>query len=182
MTSSLEEIRVEVLKRVNPSESERKKVLSLAKKLTKKVREAAKEKGVEAEIRVEGSVAKNTWLRDCPEIDVFMCVPTTTPKEAFGTVCLEIAKKATEGYKQIERFAEHPYLEAIIDNVWVNVVPCYKVKQGEWISATDRTPFHTDYVKPLLDEQMGKEVRLLKRLACKHLLDLGKQAAGQFLR
>ena len=163
MTSSLEEIRAEVLKRVNPSESERKRVLSLAKKLTEKVREAAKEKGVEAEIRVEGSVAKNTWLRDCPEIDVFMQLPTTTPKEAFGTVCLEIAKKATEGYKQIERFAEHPYLEAIVDNVWVNIVPCYRVKRGEWISATDRTPFHTDYVKPLLDEQMGKEVRLLKR-------------------
>ncbi|MBA7480845.1 hypothetical protein ES707_16307 [subsurface metagenome] len=163
MTSSLEEIRAEVLKRVNPSESERKRVLSLAKKLTEKVREAAKEKGVEAEIRVEGSVAKNTWLRDCPEIDVFMQLPTTTPKEAFGTVCLEIAKKATEGYKQIERFAEHPYLEAIVDNVWVNIVPCYRVKRGEWISATDRTPFHTDYVKPLLDERMGEEVRLLKR-------------------
>ena len=161
--ASLEEIREKVLKRVNPSESERKKIHDLANNLTDEVEKAANDKGVKAEIRVEGSVAKNTWLRDCPEIDVFMQVPTTTPKEAFGTVCLEIAKKATTGYKQIERFAEHPFLEAIIDDVWVNIVPCYKVKQGEWISATDRTPFHTDYVKPLLDEQMGEEVRLLKR-------------------
>ena len=163
MTSSFEEISAEVLKRVNPSESERKKVHALAKKLTEKVEKAAQEKGIEADVRVEGSVAKNTWLRDCPEIDVFIRVPTTTPREAFGTVCLEIAKKATEGYTQIERFAEHPYLEAVIDDVWVNIVPCYRVKQGEWISATDRTPFHTDYVKPLLDEQMGEEARLLKR-------------------
>jgi tRNA nucleotidyltransferase (CCA-adding enzyme) len=163
VASSLEDVCAEVLKRVNPSESERKKVQALARKLTEKVEKAAEEKGVEAEVRVEGSVAKNTWLRDCPEIDVFMRVPTTTPKEAFGTVLLEIAKKATEGYRQIERFAEHPYLEAIVDNVYVNVVPCYKVKLGKWISATDRTPFHTDYVKPLLDERMGKEVRLLKR-------------------
>jgi tRNA nucleotidyltransferase (CCA-adding enzyme) len=164
MTSPLEEICAEVLKRVNPSESERKKVQALAKKLTEKVKEEAKEKKVKTEIRVEGSVAKNTWLRDCPEIDIFMRVPTTMPREAFGTVCLEIAKKAIEGYEQIERFAEHPYLEAIVDNVWVNVVPCYRVKRGEWVSATDRTPFHTDYVKPLLDERMGGEVRLLKRL------------------
>jgi len=163
MVSPLEEVCAEVLKRVNPSESERKKVQALAKKLTEKVEKAAKEKRVEAEVRVEGSVAKNTWLRDCPEIDVFMQVPTATPKEAFGTVCLEIAKKATEGYRQIERFAEHPYLEAIVEDVYVNVVPCYKVKRGEWISATDRTPFHTDYVKPLLDEQKSREVRLLKR-------------------
>jgi tRNA nucleotidyltransferase (CCA-adding enzyme) len=164
VTSSLEEICAQVLKRVNPSESERKKVQELAKKLTEKVEKAAKERQLEAEVRVEGSVAKNTWLRDCPEIDVFMQVPAATPKEAFGTVCLEIAKKATEGYRQIERFAEHPYLEAIADdNIYVNIVPCYKVKQGKWISATDRTPFHTDYVKPLLDEKMSQEVRLLKR-------------------
>jgi len=163
VTSPLEEICAEVRKRVNPSESERKKVQELAKKLTEKVEKAAKENGVEAEIRVEGSVAKNTWLRDCPEIDVFMRVPTTMPREAFGNVCLKIARKATEGYKQIERFAEHPYLEAIMDKVRVNVVPCYRVKRGEWISATDRTPFHTDYVKPLLNKQMGEEVRLLKR-------------------
>jgi len=132
VNSRLEEVCAEVLKRVNPSESERKKVQALAKKLTEKVEKAAKEKRVEAEVRVEGSVAKNTWLRDCPEIDVFMQVPTATPKEAFGTVCLEIAKKATEGYRQIERFAEHPYLEAIVEDVYVNVVPCYKVKRGEW--------------------------------------------------
>jgi tRNA nucleotidyltransferase (CCA-adding enzyme) len=164
VTSSLEEICAQVLKRVTPSESEKKKVQELARKLTEEVERAAKEKQLEAEVRVEGSVAKNTWLRDCPEIDVFMQVPVTTPREAFGTVCLEIAKQATEGYRQIERFAEHPYLEAIADdNIYVNIVPCYKVEQGKWISATDRTPFHTDYVKPLLDEQMSQEVRLLKR-------------------
>jgi len=160
----LEEVCAEVLKRVTPTASEREHVLSLAENLVEKVREEAKKKGVEAEVRVEGSVAKNTWLRDCPEIDVFIRVPTTMPREAFGTVCLEIAKRATEGYRQIERFAEHPYLEAVTDDgVWVNVVPCYRVKRGEWISATDRTPFHTDYVKPLLDEQKGGEARLLKR-------------------
>jgi tRNA nucleotidyltransferase (CCA-adding enzyme) len=163
VTSPLEEVCAEVSKRVTPSENEKKKVLELAKKLTEKVKKETEKRGIDAEIRVEGSVAKNTWLRDDPEIDVFMCVPTTMPREAFGTVCLEIAKKATEGYKQIERFAEHPYLEAIVDNVWVNVVPCYRVKRGKWVSATDRTPFHTDYVKPLLDEQRGEEVRLLKR-------------------
>jgi tRNA nucleotidyltransferase (CCA-adding enzyme) len=163
VASCLEEICVEVLKRVNPNERERKKIQELVRKLTEKVKEAAKEKEVEADVRVEGSVAKNTWLRDSPEIDVFMQVPTATPKEDFGTVFLEIAKKATEGFRQIERFAEHPYLEAVIDDVYVNIVPCYSVKKGEWVSATDRTPFHTDYIKPLLNEQLGEEVRLLKQ-------------------
>ena len=164
MTSSLEEICVQVLKRVTPSESERKKVQQLVRKLIEEVERAAKETQLEAVVRVEGSVAKNTWLRDCPEIDIFMQVPVTTPREAFGTLCLAIAKKATEGYRQIERFADHPYLEAVSDdNIFVNIVPCYKVKPGKWKSVTDRTPFHTDYVKPLLNEKMSREVRLLKR-------------------
>ena len=161
--ASLEEISNEVLSRINPNENERKKVKLLAEKLTKNLRKIIKNKGIQAKIRVEGSVAKNTWLRDCPEIDLFIQVPITLPKETFGTVILDIAKKITEGYKQIERFAEHPYLEAIIDDIYVNVVPCYDVKSGEWISATDRTPFHTDYVKKYLDEKKENEVRLLKR-------------------
>jgi tRNA nucleotidyltransferase (CCA-adding enzyme) len=163
MASPFEEIIAEILKSVTPNSFDRKRVLSLAKKLTRKVREAAKEKGVEAEIRVEGSVAKDTWLGEDPEIDIFIRVPKSMPREAFGTVCLEIARNATEGFKQIEKFAEHPYLEAFVDKVRVNIVPCYNVKSGEWISSTDRTPFHTDYVKPLLDEQKAGEVRLLKR-------------------
>jgi len=163
MTSVLEEICADVLKKVTPNQEERKRILALAKELTKKVTAAAKEAGVEAEVRVEGSVAKDTWLSEEPDIDIFMRVPITMRREAFGTICLEIARRATEGFKQVERFAEHPYLEAVIDNVRVNIVPCYRVKRGEWISATDRTPFHTDYVKPLLDEQMCGEIRLLKR-------------------
>jgi len=163
MTSVLEEICADVLKKATPSQEERKRILALAEELTRKVVAAAKEAGVEAEVRVEGSVAKDTWLSEEPDIDIFMRVPTTMPREAFGTICLEIARKATEVFKQVERFAEHPYLEAVIGNVWVNIVPCYRVKRGEWISATDRTPFHTDYVKPLLDERMCGEVRLLKK-------------------
>jgi tRNA nucleotidyltransferase (CCA-adding enzyme) len=161
---SFEEIRWEVLKRVKPSESDQKKVQALADRLTKKVEQAAKTKGVEAEVRIEGSVAKDTWLKDCPEIDVFMRVSESVPQEEFGTVLLDVAKEATKDYVQIERYAQHPYIEAVTkDGVYLNVVPCYKVKQGNLISATDRTPFHTDYVKAHLSEKMSEEVRLLKR-------------------
>jgi len=163
MTPLLEEICADVLKRITPSSKKRTRILTLAKELTQKVEAAAKEAGIETEVRVEGSVAKDTWLNEEPDIDIFMRMPTTMPREAFGTTCLEIARNATEGFKQIERFAEHPYLEATTDTTRINIVPCYRVKRGEWISATDRTPFHTDYVKPLLDESKCREVRLLKK-------------------
>lgn len=164
MPSSFEEIRGEVLKRVNPTENDQKRIHALADTLTRKVEQAAKTMGIEVDVRTEGSVAKNTWLRDSPEIDVFMRVSESIPREKFGTILLDVAKEATKDYVQIERYAEHPYIEAITDDgIYLNVVPCYKTKQGNLISATDRTPFHTDYIKVHLTEQMPQEVRLLKR-------------------
>jgi tRNA nucleotidyltransferase (CCA-adding enzyme) len=97
MNPLLEEICADVLKRITPSREKKERILTLAKELTEKVEAAAKNVGIEIEVRVEGSVAKGTWLSEEPDIDIFMRVPTTMPREAFGTICLEIARKATEG-------------------------------------------------------------------------------------
>jgi tRNA nucleotidyltransferase (CCA-adding enzyme) len=163
MQEKMSSVCTTVLERVTPKKGERAKIEALARTLEKKVVSASKALGVEAEVRVEGSVAKDTWLSEEPEIDVFMRVPKTIPRKSLGDICLKIARKATEGSEQIERFAEHPYLEAIVDGVRVNIVPCYSVKRGEWLSATDRTPYHTDYMKKRLNNQMRGEVRLLKK-------------------
>jgi tRNA nucleotidyltransferase (CCA-adding enzyme) len=45
----------------------------------------------------------------------------------------------------------------------VNIVPCYDVKPGEWLSATDRTPYHTDYINEHLKREQRADVRLLKK-------------------
>ena len=92
-----------------------------------------------------------------------MRVPKAIPRSQLGETCLKIARKATKGSRQVERFAEHPYLEAFADGIRVNIVPCYDAKKGEWQSATDRTPFHTDYVNRRLTANLRSEVRLLKR-------------------
>lgn len=163
MQGKIEKVCTAVLEKVTPKKRERAKMEALAEKLEKKVVSTSKDFGIESEVRVEGSVAKDTWLSKEPDIDIFMRVPTTIPRKSLGSICLEIARKSTDGSKQIERFAEHPYLEAIVDDTRINIVPCYKVKRGEWLSATDRTPFHTNYVKKHLKEQMKGEVRLLKK-------------------
>lgn len=163
MNRRLDRVLSEVRKNTTPEPKERKRIRALAAKLQERVQTAAQEAGAEVKVRVEGSVAKDTWLRESPDIDVFMQVPPSVPREAFGTVYLDIAKRAATGAKQIERFAEHPYLEAILDGTRINIVPCYEVEKGAWKSAADRTPFHTDYVNPLLNRQLCSEIRLLKR-------------------
>jgi tRNA nucleotidyltransferase (CCA-adding enzyme) len=153
----------EILAKITPTQADRAKITALAKELRQKVLRACQEQSINATVRVEGSVAKDTWLREDPEIDIFMRLPTTIPRRSLGEKSLKIARKATQGAKQIERFAEHPYLEAFIGKVRLNIVPCYDAKPGQWLSATDRTPYHTDYVKKRLNEGLRGEVRLLKK-------------------
>jgi tRNA nucleotidyltransferase (CCA-adding enzyme) len=153
----------EILEKITPTKEDRLKIEALAKELEQKVASSCAEHGVKATVRVEGSVAKDTWLREEPDVDIFLRLPPTIPRRALGKISLEIARKATHGSRQIERFAEHPYLEAFFEGVRVNIVPCYAVKRGEWLSATDRTPFHTDYVRNRLNNTLRNEVRLLKK-------------------
>ena len=163
MQKEIDKVHSEILEKITPKKEDRAKIEALAKELEQKIASACAEKGIKATVRVEGSIAKDTWLREEPDVDIFMRLPATIPRKALGEVSLEIARKATEGSRQIERFAEHPYLEAFIDDIRVNIVPCYAVKRGEWLSATDRTPFHTDYVKRRMNKTLRNEVRLLKK-------------------
>jgi tRNA nucleotidyltransferase (CCA-adding enzyme) len=160
---NIEKVLSAVLKKITPEAEERARMSDLAKNLEDRVVSASKHLGVKSDVRVEGSIAKDTWLSDEPDIDVFMRVPQSIPRKALGDTCLRIAKEATKGSVQIERYAEHPYLEAIVEGVRVNIVPCYATKRGEWLSATDRTPFHTDYVNKHLSKPMRGQVRLLKK-------------------
>ena len=162
MVSETDQILSEVKARISPKPEDRKRIIGIAEQLKERVEKIAREAKVNVEVRLEGSIAKDTWLLESPDIDVFMRVPLNVSKEDFYDVYLDIARKATVGQEQVERFAEHPYLEAIVDGIRVNIVPCYDVKQGEWKSATDRTPFHTDYVKPRLTKEVCGEIRLLK--------------------
>lgn len=153
-----------VLKQITPTKADKAKIEAVAKRLEQKVSVACREFNVDAQVRLEGSVAKDTWLKEEPDIDVFMRFPTTIPRCDLGVLGLKIAKAATaDSQRQIERFAEHPYLETFVDDIRVNIVPCYDAKPGEWLSATDRTPLHTDYVNARLNSNLRGEVRLLKK-------------------
>jgi len=152
-----------VLKKITPKKSERTRVEALSQNIEQKISLACKNEGINAVVRVEGSVAKDTWLSENPDIDVFIRFPTSIPRKSLGEIGLKIARKAAEDARQVERFAEHPYLEVFMGGYRVDIVPCYDAAPGEWKSATDRTPYHTDYIKQHLNIQLRSEVRLLKK-------------------
>jgi len=159
----LEHVCRSVLRRIRPKRLERERIVELAERMRLKVSDAVSKSGIDAEVRIDGSVAKDTWLSGEADIDIFMRVPPTLSRDELETTCLRVARKALKGYRIIERYAEHPYVETWVEGTRVNVVPCYRVEKGKWKSATDRTPFHTEYMKSHLDENLKDETRLLKK-------------------
>ncbi|MDA4120558.1 MAG: nucleotidyltransferase domain-containing protein, partial [Thaumarchaeota archaeon] len=132
---------------VAPSPSETAKTAALARVLLTKTRKAAKRFPEARGVLLGGSFAKGTWLQGNNDLDIFVKIDPSTPGEEFERIGLEIGTLATRGYPRGKKFAQHPYTEATVDGVRVNIVPCYAVKKGQWKSAADRSPFHVEVVK-----------------------------------
>jgi tRNA nucleotidyltransferase (CCA-adding enzyme) len=110
-----------------------------------------------------GSFAKGTWLPDHADIDIFVRIKPSVGLEKFEELGREIGSKALENYGPKLRYSDHPYVEAFVKKVRVNVVPCYDVEQGKWQSAADRSPFHTQYISSHFDDKKKRQTRLLKK-------------------
>jgi len=114
------------------------------------------------EVILGGSFAKETWLTKGADIDIFLKIDPHVSESRFEKIGLEVGSSALKGYPLGKKYAQHPYTEATVRGVKVNVVPCYDVRKGEWKSAADRSPFHVEVVRGMSQEQKI-QVRLLKR-------------------
>jgi len=110
-----------------------------------------------------GSYAKNTWLPEKADIDIFVKFNKKTSEKDFRKIGTKIGFESLKKYKPYTRYAEHPFVEAVVNGTKVNVVPCYDVNVGEWQSATDRSIHHTKFMSKKLTSSMKDEVRILKK-------------------
>jgi tRNA nucleotidyltransferase (CCA-adding enzyme) len=170
MTSSkLESILQRASRYVTPSRVEEAKLARIASLvrtlLEEKFGEEKKRNNgiVVPELCLGGSYAKGTWLKGSADVDYFLLYPITYTREHLEGEAIKISSDAVRKYKINLRFAEHPYVEVFIEDVRINIVPCYKVDRGNWQSAADRSPFHAEYIKSRFDEKLRNETRLLKK-------------------
>jgi tRNA nucleotidyltransferase (CCA-adding enzyme) len=151
-----------VLARIRPQADERVHILNVAGMLIDAVNQSGKATGM-----IVGSVARDTWIRGDRDLDIFMLFPPDLPREELESQGLELARRVTEsaGGTCLEKYAEHPYINATIDGLDVDIVPCYEVPDAAEIrSAVDRTPFHTRYIKDRISTLID-DVLLLKQFA-----------------
>jgi len=164
MVKNYSKVLREVLKKVKPSAEENKRLSSVARRvMTSAKKEARKFK---AKPMIAGSITRDTWLLGKMEFDVFILFPPAITIKQLEKRGLDVGKKIIErlgGSYKIE-YAQHPYVCGKVDNVRIDIVPCFDVKTTENLkSAVDRTPFHVKYLQKNLPLKLSKEVRLLKQ-------------------
>jgi len=155
----------QVAKKIVPSDQEREKMDRLSQAIQREVEDVLAGSGIQAKISPQGSFARDTWISHEADLDIFARFPPTMEREEWVEKVFPAMRKYFSRYRVIERYAEHPFLEFRVDGVRVNIVPSYDVKKGEWKSATDRTPYHTEFMQTHLTPELRREARLLKKFA-----------------
>ena len=162
----IDKITDKVLKTIKPSLKDFQKLISIEKKIIGKIISYKIPQIVD--IKTGGSFAKDTNLKKDMDIDIFILIDKNTIEQDFEKIALEVGFKCLKEYHPITRYSEHPYVEgyAFLNNnkehVRLNVVPCYKVEQGQWKSSADRSQYHTEYMKKMLKPEQKNQIRILK--------------------
>ena len=155
----------QVARRIVPPEKERERMLKLSERLRQNVERILADSGFQGRVTLQGSFARDTWLSGETDLDIFARFPSSMERGEWTERVLPAIRKGLARFNVIERYAEHPFLEFHVDGTRVNVVPCYDVEKGEWKSATDRTPYHTEFMNTNLTPELRLEARLLKKFA-----------------
>jgi tRNA nucleotidyltransferase (CCA-adding enzyme) len=160
--SQLNSVLLKALELSKPTQREVKKISSVAKEVKESIIKHAPSTKIK-DVVLGGSYAKGTWLKGDVDIDIFVKMNSSMNEEEFELLGKQIGLESLKQYQPYLRYSDHPYVEAIVQGIRVNIVPCYDVEKWKWISAADRSPFHTEYVTKKLDEEKRDQVRLLKK-------------------
>jgi tRNA nucleotidyltransferase (CCA-adding enzyme) len=151
-----------VLARIQPTPGEKEHIRNVATRLLT----VAGERG-RAEPLIVGSVARGTFIRGDRDLDLFLLFDPDLSREELEKEGLSLARNIAETLNApyFEKYAEHPYINATIDGLDVDIVPCFRVESATAIqSAVDRTPFHTQYIEARIGSFID-DVLLIKQFA-----------------
>jgi tRNA nucleotidyltransferase (CCA-adding enzyme) len=158
--SIYEKVILKFLPQIVPTNLEKERAMSVFERVKSVLEKAFRDAGLEGEIRLEGSMRHDTWLRGDMDIDIFILLPLgdRSDLERVVAICQEIFKDEWR-----ERYSEHPFGEVIFEGYRVEIVPCFKIERIEdRLSAVDRTPLHTEFLLSRLNDDLRREIRLLK--------------------
>ena len=173
-------LRKKILERISPTPSEATAEKKFALSLSEKLGRAFATRGSRVKIHFVGSTARDTGLRGDKDIDLFVSFPRSLKKEEIVAKTIAITKRTLRARWEMH-YAEHPYLQAVVDGFEVEVIPCFATKPHEKLkSAVDRSPLHMLYLQEKLSNAQREDVRLLKQLLKAHAIYGAEARIGGF--
>lgn len=162
--NEIDTIRASVLSHIKPEEPEKRKLSALANRLISKINAIGISEGLDISAILVGSTARGTWLSGEHDLDIFIMFPPDVSREYLQEKGLYVARKmAAQAQSSEERYAEHPYINAVFEGFEVDLVPAFGVASAAEIkSAVDRTPFHNKFVISRI-QGLEDDVLLLKQ-------------------
>ncbi len=152
--------RKQALERIKPTPQEDQKTQQDATSLVEDVEKLLDEEGWDGTPRLEGSLAKGTYLHGQGDLDVFVAFPPTLERGTLEDRVHTLKRVLEDGHVA---YAEHPYAQGTYRGHDAEIVPCYDLASPrDPRSAVDRTPFHTEHIQHALTDEQRDEVRLLK--------------------
>jgi len=152
----------QILKKITPNQQDRKKLKETIQSLKQEVEKETQKQKLPITLELVGSTAKDTYLKNSLDIDLFLVFPLKTPKTTLAQHALSIGQKLLE--KTEEGYAEHPYIRGEYKGYKTELVPCYKIESAtQKLSAVDRTPLHTQYIQKYIQKSQKDDVRLFKQ-------------------
>lgn len=159
---ALNKVEKKIIERITPTKEYRGQLEKIINEINEKIEYEIKKRKLPIKTILVGSTAKDTFLKHNMDIDFFLLFPTSYKKEDIAKNAISIGETFLENTEQ--SYAEHPYLRGQYKEHKVEIVPCYKIEDiSQKLSAVDRTPLHTKYVKENLKEFQKQEVRLFKQ-------------------
>ncbi|MFH0973556.1 MAG: CCA tRNA nucleotidyltransferase [Candidatus Micrarchaeota archaeon] len=173
-------LRKKILERISPTPSEAAAEKRFALSLSEKLGRAFAARGSRVKIHFVGSTARDTGLRGDKDIDLFVSFPRSLKKEEIVAKTIAVTKKTIRAKWEMH-YAEHPYLQAVVDGFEVEVIPCFATKPHEKLkSAVDRSPLHMLYLQEKLSNSQREDVRLMKQLLKAHGIYGAEARVGGF--
>ena len=155
------QLKKEIIAEIKPTKRDHEDIAVFILKLKKGLTNALSKGGVDADVEVHGSVARDTWLIGQRDIDTFIILRSGSARRDLLKANGVVKDYLGEGW--VEAYVEHPYVKKEVEGFEVEFIPCFKAEEGRgFISSTDRTPLHTDYLLPRLTDPLRDDIRVLK--------------------
>lgn len=146
---------MKALSMVRPSDSEIKHLNKIAESFLKKL------KIKDGKPILGGSVAKGTWIKGNPDIDIFVKYPLKYKNKDISLLLEKDLKKIFPEVSKVH--GSRDYFKIEYSSCIFEIIPVLNVSSPERSeNITDSSPFHTEWVKKKVNPKLQDEIRLTK--------------------